>query len=140
MASVPQLVDDLCEVLLPAAKAPSGPRRGSRRKAKRGLKRVAYDALFTGLFQEEGRGLQPGLPRLPVRNRILMLSFDLRVGGLGAEADRLEELVEGLEAAPRQPLAELGAVLELPKDIQDQNTVIKFFEGRGLSVQEVKEA
>uniref|UniRef100_A0AAA9SEI4 Gamma-tubulin complex component 6 n=2 Tax=Bos TaxID=9903 RepID=A0AAA9SEI4_BOVIN len=113
MASVPQLVDDLCEVLLPAAKAPSGPRRGSRRKAKRGLKRVAYDALFTGLFQEEGRGLQPGLPRLPVRNRILMLSFDLRVGGLGAEADRLEELVEGLEAAPRQPLAELGAVLEL---------------------------
>lgn len=113
MASVPQLVDDLCEVLLPAAKAPSGPRRGSRGKAKRGLKRVAYDALFTGLFQEEGRGLQPGLPRLPVRNRILMLSFDLRVGGLGAEADRLEELVEGLEAAPRQPLAELGAVLEL---------------------------
>ncbi|XP_055415392.1 gamma-tubulin complex component 6 [Bubalus kerabau] len=113
MASVPQLVDDLCEVLLPAAKAPSGPRRGSRRKAKRGLKRVAYDALFMGLFQEEGRGLQPGLPRLPVRNRILMLSFDLRVGGLGAEADRLEELVEGLEAAPRQPLAELGAVLEL---------------------------
>ena len=80
MASVPQLVDDLCEVLLPAAKAPSGPRRGSRRKAKRGLKRVAYDALFMGLFQEEGRGLQPGLPRLPVRNRILMLSFDLRVG------------------------------------------------------------
>ncbi|CAI9165718.1 unnamed protein product [Rangifer tarandus platyrhynchus] len=113
MASVPQLVDDLCEVLLPAVKAPSGPRRGSRRKAKRGLKRVAYDALFTGLFQEEGRGLQPGLPRLPVKNRILMLSFDLRVGGLGAEADRLEELVEGLEAAPRQPLAELGAVLEL---------------------------
>lgn len=113
MASVPQLVDDLCEVLLPAAKAPSGPRRGSRRKAKQGLKRVAYDALFTSLFQEEGRGLQPGLPRLPVRNRILMLSFDLRVGGLGAEADRLEELVEGLEAAPRQPLAELGAVLEL---------------------------
>ncbi|KAB0348933.1 hypothetical protein FD754_013790 [Muntiacus muntjak] len=42
-----------------------------------------------------------------------MLSFDLRVGGLGAEADRLEELVEGLEAAPRQPLEELGAVLEL---------------------------
>uniref|UniRef100_A0A8C6E4E4 Gamma-tubulin complex component 6 n=1 Tax=Moschus moschiferus TaxID=68415 RepID=A0A8C6E4E4_MOSMO len=113
MASVPQLVDDLCEVLLPAAKAPSCLRRGSRRKAKRGLKRVAYDALFTGLFREEGRGLQPGLPRLPVRNRILMLSFDLRVGGLGAEADRLEELVEGLEAAPRQPLAELGAVLEL---------------------------
>ncbi|XP_060980255.1 gamma-tubulin complex component 6 isoform X4 [Dama dama] len=113
MASVPQLVDDLCEVLLPAVKAPSGPRRGSRRKAKRGLKRVAYDALFTGLFQEEGRGLQPGLPRLPVKNRILMLSFDLRVGGLGAEADRLEELVEGLEAAPRQPLEELGAVLEL---------------------------
>ena len=31
----------------------------------------------------------------------------------GAFRRRLEELVEGLEAAPRQPLAELGAVLEL---------------------------
>uniref|UniRef100_A0A8C6BUC1 Tubulin gamma complex component 6 n=1 Tax=Monodon monoceros TaxID=40151 RepID=A0A8C6BUC1_MONMO len=113
MASVPQLVDDLCEALLPAAKAHSGQRRGSRKKAKQSLKRVAYNVLFTSLFQDETRKLQPGLPRLPVKNRILMLSFDLRVSGLGAEADRLEELVEELEAAHRRPLAELGSVLDL---------------------------
>ncbi|XP_068417954.1 gamma-tubulin complex component 6 isoform X3 [Eschrichtius robustus] len=113
MASVPQLVDDLCEALLPAAKAHYGQRRGSRKKAKQSLKRVAYNVLFTSLFQDETRKLQPGLPRLPVKNRILMLSFDLRVSGLGAEADRLEELVEELEAAHRRPLAELGSVLDL---------------------------
>uniref|UniRef100_A0A8C3WDR9 Gamma-tubulin complex component 6 n=1 Tax=Catagonus wagneri TaxID=51154 RepID=A0A8C3WDR9_9CETA len=113
MASVPQLLDDLCEALLPAAKAPLGRRRGSRKRAKQSLKKVAYNALFTSLFQDEARRLQPELPRLPVKNRILMLSFDLRVGGLGAEADRLEELVEGLEMAPRGPLAELGSVLDL---------------------------
>ncbi|XP_036721031.1 gamma-tubulin complex component 6 isoform X4 [Balaenoptera musculus] len=113
MASVPQLVDDLCEALLPAAKAHYGQRRGSRKKAKQSLKRVAYNVLFTSLFQDEARKLQPGLPRLPVKNRILMLSFDLRVSGLGAEADRLEELVEELEAAHRRPLAELGSVLDL---------------------------
>ncbi|XP_057598865.1 gamma-tubulin complex component 6 isoform X2 [Hippopotamus amphibius kiboko] len=113
MASVPQLVDELCEALLPAAEAPSGRRRGGRRGAKRSLRRVAYDALFSSLFQEQGRRLQPGPPRLPVRNRLLMLSFDLRVGGLRAEAERLEELLEELEAAPRRPPAELGAVLDL---------------------------
>ncbi|XP_047641861.1 gamma-tubulin complex component 6 isoform X2 [Phacochoerus africanus] len=113
MASVPQLLDDLCEALLPAAKAHLGQRRGSRKRAKQSLKKVAYNALFTNLFQDEARKLQPDLPRLPVKNRILMLSFDLRVGGLGAEADRLEELVEGLETAPRGPLAELGSVLDL---------------------------
>ncbi|XP_061062595.1 gamma-tubulin complex component 6 isoform X2 [Eubalaena glacialis] len=113
MASVPQLVDDLCEALLPAAKAHYGQRRGSRKKAKQSLKRVAYNVLFTSLFQDETRKLQPGFPRLPVKNRILMLSFDLRVSGLGAEADRLEELVEELEAAHRRPLAELGSVLDL---------------------------
>eukprot|EP00070_Physeter_catodon_P039688 XP_028346582.1 gamma-tubulin complex component 6 isoform X4 [Physeter catodon] len=113
MASVPQLVDDLCEALLQAAKAHSGQRRGSRKKAKQSLKRVAYNVLFTSLFQDETRKLQPGLPRYPVKNRILMLSFDLRVSGLGAEADRLEELVEELEAAHRRPLAELGSVLDL---------------------------
>uniref|UniRef100_A0A8D0UK17 Gamma-tubulin complex component 6 n=1 Tax=Sus scrofa TaxID=9823 RepID=A0A8D0UK17_PIG len=113
MASVPQLLDDLCEALLPAAKAHLGQRRGSRKRAKQSLKKVAYNALFTNLFQDEARKLQPDLPRLPVKNRILMLSFDLRVGGLAAEADRLEELVEGLETAPRGPLAELGSVLDL---------------------------
>ncbi|XP_032201714.1 gamma-tubulin complex component 6 isoform X3 [Mustela erminea] len=113
MASVPQLLDDLCEALLPAAKAPLGQRGVSRQRAKQSLKRVAYNALFTGLFQDETRRLQPDLAKLPVKNKVLMLSFDLRVGGLGPEADRLEELVEELLAAPRGPLVEVASVLDL---------------------------
>lgn len=113
MASVPQLLDDLCEALLPAARAQLGPRGLSRRRAKQGLKRAAYNALFAHLFQEEPPRPRPGPPRLPVKNKVLMLSFDLRVGGLGPEADRLEALVEQLQAAPRCPLGEVEAALDL---------------------------
>uniref|UniRef100_A0A8C8ZXU8 Gamma-tubulin complex component 6 n=1 Tax=Prolemur simus TaxID=1328070 RepID=A0A8C8ZXU8_PROSS len=113
MASITQLFDDLCEALLPAAKTHLGQRSVNRKRAKQSLKRVAYNALFTNLFQDEMHQLQPDLSKLPVRNKILMLSFDLRVGGLGPEADRLEELVEELEAAPCCPLVEVGSVLDL---------------------------
>ncbi|XP_054426422.1 gamma-tubulin complex component 6 [Pteronotus mesoamericanus] len=113
MDSITQLLDDLCEALLPAAKAHLGQRGPSRRRAKQSLKRVAYNALFANLFQDEAPKLQPDLSRLPVKNKILMLSFDLRVGGLGPEADRLEELVEKLEAAPGCPLGEVGSALDL---------------------------
>ncbi|CAK6444047.1 unnamed protein product [Pipistrellus nathusii] len=113
MASITQLFDDLCEALLPAARAHLGQRGPSRRRAKQSLKRVAYNALFTHLFQEEPPGRPPDPSRLPVKNKILMLSFDLRVGGLGPEADRLEALVEQLEAAPGCPLAELDSALDL---------------------------
>ncbi|KAL2775425.1 gamma-tubulin complex component 6 [Daubentonia madagascariensis] len=113
MASITQLFDDLCEALLPAAKTHLGQRSVNRKRAKQSLKRVAYNALFTNLFQDETHQLQPDLSKLPVRNKILMLSFDLRVGGLGPEADRLEELVEELEAAPCCPFVEVGSVLDL---------------------------
>lgn len=113
MASVPQLFDDLCEALLPAAKAHLGQHVVSRKRAKQSLKRVAYNALFTNLFQDETHKLQADLSKLPVKNKILMLSFDLRVGGLGPEADRLEELVEEVLAAPCCPLVEVGSVLDL---------------------------
>uniref|UniRef100_A0A8C5V9C0 Gamma-tubulin complex component 6 n=1 Tax=Microcebus murinus TaxID=30608 RepID=A0A8C5V9C0_MICMU len=113
MASITQLFDDLCEALLPAAKTHLGQRNVNRKRAKQSLKRVAYNALFTNLFQDEMHQLQPDLSKLPVRNKILMLSFDLRVGGLGPEADRLEELVEELETAPCCPLVEVGSVLDL---------------------------
>ncbi|XP_003811077.3 gamma-tubulin complex component 6 isoform X2 [Pan paniscus] len=113
MASITQLFDDLCEALLPAAKTHLGQRSVSRKRAKRSLKKVAYNALFTNLFQDETQQLQPNMSKLPARNKILMLSFDLRVGGLGPKADRLEELVEELEAAPCCPLLEVGSVLDL---------------------------
>ncbi|XP_033089372.1 gamma-tubulin complex component 6 isoform X3 [Trachypithecus francoisi] len=113
MASITQLFDDLCEALLPAAKTHLGQRSVNRKRAKRSLKKVAYNALFTNLFQDETQQLQPDMSKLPARNKILMLSFDLRVGGRGPEADRLEELVEELEAAPCCPLLEVGSVLDL---------------------------
>uniref|UniRef100_A0A8C5NUV1 Gamma-tubulin complex component 6 n=1 Tax=Jaculus jaculus TaxID=51337 RepID=A0A8C5NUV1_JACJA len=113
MASITQLFDDLCEALLPAAQVRPGQRSLNRKRAKQGLKRVAYNALFTNLFQEDTHQRQPEPSKLPVKNKVLMLSFDLRVGGLGPEADRLEELVEELEAAPTCPLAEVGTVLDL---------------------------
>ncbi|XP_074083307.1 gamma-tubulin complex component 6 [Macrotis lagotis] len=117
MASIAQLFDDLCEAHLGRVpwKAHPGRRGASLRRAKRGLKRVVYDALLVDLFRDEGRGPPPAGPRLPVKNKILMLSLDLRVGGLGPDADRLEELVEGLEAAPALclPPADVRAVLDL---------------------------
>lgn len=113
MASITQLFDDLCEALLPAAQARPGQRSVNRKRAKRSLKRVAYNALFANLFQEDTHQRQPDSSKLPVKNKVLMLSFDLRVGGLGPEADRLEELVEKLEAAPDCPFVEVASVLDL---------------------------
>ncbi|KAM9673067.1 gamma-tubulin complex component 6 [Trichechus inunguis] len=113
MASITQLFDDLCEAHLPAAKAHLGQHGLDRRKVKQSLKKVAYNMLFTNLFQDETHKLQPDLSKLPVKNKILMLSFNLRVGGLGPEADRLEDLVEELEAARWCPLVEVLSVLDL---------------------------
>uniref|UniRef100_G3UL05 Gamma-tubulin complex component 6 N-terminal domain-containing protein n=1 Tax=Loxodonta africana TaxID=9785 RepID=G3UL05_LOXAF len=113
MASITQLFDDLCEAHLPAAKAHLGQYGLDRRRAKQSLKKVAYNMLFTNLFQDETHKLQPDLPKLPVKNKILLLSFNLRVGGLGPEADRLEDLVEELEGATWCPLVEVLSVLDL---------------------------
>ncbi|KAL6037397.1 hypothetical protein STEG23_003585 [Scotinomys teguina] len=113
MASITQLFDDLCEALLPAAQARPGQRSVNRKRAKLSLKRIAYNTLFANLFQEETHQRQPDSSKLPVKNKVLMLSFDLRVGGLGPEADRLEELVEKLEATPGCPLVEVESVLDL---------------------------
>ncbi|KAJ7397848.1 Gamma-tubulin complex component 6 [Pitangus sulphuratus] len=62
---------------------------------------------------DEARKLQSNISRLPVKNKILMLSFNLRVGGLGAQADRLENLVEELETAECLPFTEVNSVLDL---------------------------
>ncbi|XP_074128103.1 gamma-tubulin complex component 6 isoform X2 [Sminthopsis crassicaudata] len=117
MASITQLFSELCEAHLGHVprKAHRGRHGASLQRAKRGLKRVLYDALFVDLFQDEGHKPPSPGASLPVKNKILMLSFNLRVGGLGPDADRLEELVEGLEAAPALglPLADVRAVLDL---------------------------
>ncbi|XP_069706439.1 gamma-tubulin complex component 6 [Phaenicophaeus curvirostris] len=115
MESITQLFGDLCEVHLAGLpwKVHLGRRKISKRRAKQNLKKVAYNALFINLFQDEARKLQSNVSRLPVKNKILMLSFNLRVGGLGAQADRLENLVEELETAERLPFTEVNSVLDL---------------------------
>ncbi|KAM6425644.1 gamma-tubulin complex component 6 [Rhynochetos jubatus] len=115
MASITQLFNDLCEAHLTGLpwKVHLGRRKISKRRAKQNLKRVAYNALFMNLFQDEARKLQSNVSRLPVKNKILMLSFNLRVGGLGAQADRLENLVEELETAECLPFTEVNSVLDL---------------------------
>uniref|UniRef100_A0A8C3XM53 Gamma-tubulin complex component 6 n=1 Tax=Chelydra serpentina TaxID=8475 RepID=A0A8C3XM53_CHESE len=42
-----------------------------------------------------------------------MLSFNLRVGGMGAQADRLEKLVEELETSDFLPFTEINSILDL---------------------------
>uniref|UniRef100_A0A803YNG7 Gamma-tubulin complex component 6 n=1 Tax=Meleagris gallopavo TaxID=9103 RepID=A0A803YNG7_MELGA len=115
MESITQLFNDLCEAHLTGLpwKVHLGRQKISKRKAKQNLKRVVYNTLFINLFQDEARKLQSNISRLPVKNKILMLSFNLRVGGLGAQADRLESLVEELEAAEGLPFTEVNAVLDL---------------------------
>ncbi|XP_076185525.1 gamma-tubulin complex component 6 isoform X2 [Aptenodytes patagonicus] len=115
MESITQLFNDLCEAHLTVLpwKVHLGRQQISKRRAKQNLKRVAYNALFINLFQDEARKLQSNISRLPVKNKILMLSFNLRVGGLGAEADRLENLVEELETAECLPFTEVNSVLDL---------------------------
>ncbi|NXC93901.1 GCP6 protein, partial [Certhia familiaris] len=115
MESITQLFNDLCEAHLTGLpwKVHLGRQKISKRRAKQNLKRVAYNALFMNLFQDEARKLQSNVSRLPVKNKILMLSFNLRVAGLGAQADRLENLVEELETAECLPFTEVNSVLDL---------------------------
>uniref|UniRef100_A0A8C3U0U0 Gamma-tubulin complex component 6 n=1 Tax=Catharus ustulatus TaxID=91951 RepID=A0A8C3U0U0_CATUS len=115
MESITQLFSDLCEAHLTSLpwKVHLGRQKISKRRAKQNLKRVAYNALFMNLFQDEARKLQSNVSRLPVKNKILMLSFNLRVAGLGAQADRLENLVEELETAECLPFTEVNSVLDL---------------------------
>ncbi|XP_062438952.1 gamma-tubulin complex component 6 isoform X3 [Rhea pennata] len=115
MESITQLFGDLCEAHLAGLswKVHLGRRRICKRRAKQNLKRVAYNALFVNLFQDEARKLQSNVSKLPVKNKILMLSFNLRVGGLSAQADRLESLVEELETADCLPFTEVNSILDL---------------------------
>uniref|UniRef100_A0A8C8RWV7 Gamma-tubulin complex component 6 n=1 Tax=Pelusios castaneus TaxID=367368 RepID=A0A8C8RWV7_9SAUR len=115
MESITQLFGDLCEAHMTGLswKVHLGRQKVSKERAKQNLKRVAYNALFMNLFQEETRKLQSNISRLPVKNKILMLSFNLRVGGMGAQADRLEKLVEELETSECLPFTEVNSILDL---------------------------
>ncbi|XP_037744940.1 gamma-tubulin complex component 6 isoform X1 [Chelonia mydas] len=115
MESITQLFSDLCEAHMTGLswKVHLGRQKISKKRAKQNLKRIAYNALFMNLFQEEARKVQSNISRLPVKNKILMLSFNLRVGGMGAQADRLEKLVEELETSDCLPFMEINSILDL---------------------------
>ncbi|KAM9311725.1 gamma-tubulin complex component 6 [Gastrophryne carolinensis] len=119
MTSITQLFCDLCEAHIKGCQwnAGVGFRRRSKSRTKCYLKRLAYDTLFTHLFQEEARKHQPNAKKLPMKNKMLMLSFNLRVNGMNSQAERLEELLEYTEQFSGDQLTSLCAVLELLVDL-----------------------
>lgn len=117
MESITKLFGDLCEAHV-ADQSKSGQFHLGRRKAgkkcsRKTLKKIAYNALFANLFLDDTRKVQSSIPRLPVKNKILMVSFNLRVAGMGAEADKLELLVDQLERSTCLPFIEITSVLDL---------------------------
>ncbi|KAJ3596152.1 hypothetical protein NHX12_002561 [Muraenolepis orangiensis] len=80
----------------------------SKEGARRALKKRAYAALLSKLFQP-GKGSVCGpAATTPPRNRVLMISFDLRVVGCREEAQRLEELLGALpQGDAADPVLEL---------------------------------
>ncbi len=87
----------------------------SRESARRTLRKRVYGALLAGLFQDGSPKPPPNaLANTPAHNKILMISFNLRVSGCNEEAERLEELLGQLrDGADSSGLSELDSILEL---------------------------
>ncbi|XP_072290946.1 gamma-tubulin complex component 6 [Eucyclogobius newberryi] len=121
-SSITELVGALCDRCLSGV---SWKRRAmggvSRETFHSTLKKVAYEALLSKLFQDAGTKTtsipKPNLPAAanptPPRNKILMICFDLRVAGCREEAERLEELLDTLPEGTASGLKEVDGALEL---------------------------
>lgn len=116
-SSITELLGALCDSSLSGV---SWKRRAlggvSREGFRRALKKCAYGALLSKLFQDGTKGCASGLSATastPPRNRVLMICFDLRVAGCREEAERLEEQLERLPEGASSGLKEVDAVLEL---------------------------
>ncbi|XP_070611488.1 gamma-tubulin complex component 6 [Erythrolamprus reginae] len=115
MESITNLFGDLCEahIVSVSTKIHLNKRKSSKKISRKSLKKIAYNTLFANLFLDETHKVpQSNFSRLPVKNKILMLSFNLRVAGLGLEADRLEQLVEELETSTCLPFTEITSILD----------------------------
>ncbi|XP_013909721.1 PREDICTED: gamma-tubulin complex component 6 [Thamnophis sirtalis] len=115
MESITKLFGDLCEAHLVSVstKVHLNKRKNSKKISRKSLKKVAYNTLFANLFLDETcKVSQSNFSRLPVKNKILMLSFNLRIAGLSLEADRLEQLVEELEKSTCLPFTEITSILD----------------------------
>ncbi|XP_018610363.2 gamma-tubulin complex component 6 isoform X2 [Scleropages formosus] len=86
---------------------------------RRALRRRAYGTLLAKLFQQESpkapcaRSAAATAAATPPRNKVLMISLDLRLSGCQEEAEKLEELLWKLGDGPASGLGELDSVLEL---------------------------
>ncbi|XP_020774803.2 gamma-tubulin complex component 6 isoform X2 [Boleophthalmus pectinirostris] len=118
-SSITELVGALCNCCLSGV---SWKRRAlggiSRENFHKTLKKHAYGALLSKLFQDSIKGSSAPKPNLtanstPSRNKVLMICFDLRVAGCREEAERLEELLGILLEGSASGLKEVDAVLEL---------------------------
>lgn len=116
-SSITELLSALCDCSLSGV---SWKRRAlggvSRESFRRSLKKRAYGALLSKLFQDGTKGSSSGpsaTANTPPRNKVLMISFDLRVAGCREEAERLEEQLEMLPEGASSGLKEVDAVLEL---------------------------
>ncbi|CAJ1056258.1 gamma-tubulin complex component 6 [Xyrichtys novacula] len=116
-SSITELLGVLCDRSLTGV---SWKRRAlggvSRESFRRALKKCAYGALLSKLFQDGTKGSATGLSATattPPRNKVLMICFDLRVAGCREEAERLEEQLERLPEGASSGLREVDAVLEL---------------------------
>lgn len=116
-SSITELLSALCDCSLSGV---SWKRRAlggvSRESFHRALKKRAYGALLSKLFQDGTKGPAPGLSataNTPPRNKVLMICFDLRVAGCREEAERLEEQLGRLPEGEYSDLKEVDAVLDL---------------------------
>ncbi|XP_062317437.1 gamma-tubulin complex component 6 isoform X1 [Osmerus eperlanus] len=117
--SITELLGALCDSSLSGV---SWKRRAlggiSRDAVRRSLRKQAYGALLSKLFLE-GPLKRPSssvsniTSTTPPRNKVLMISFDLRVAGCQDEAERLEDRLDRLAEGPASGLGELNSVLEL---------------------------
>ncbi|XP_028664767.2 gamma-tubulin complex component 6 isoform X2 [Erpetoichthys calabaricus] len=112
---ITRLVSDLCEIHLAGL-----PRTGALRDVwKRRLKQKAYGILLSRIFQDmrtsKTASVGSGVSTTPGKNKVLMLSFNLRVCGREEDAQRLEELLAMLDGPGM--LHETGAVLDLLVDL-----------------------
>uniref|UniRef100_A0A1A7Z1D0 Gamma-tubulin complex component 6 n=1 Tax=Iconisemion striatum TaxID=60296 RepID=A0A1A7Z1D0_9TELE len=116
-SSITDLLSALCDCSLSGV---SWKRRAlggtSKESFHRSLKKRAYGALLSKIFQDGSKGSASrpnATANTPARNKIIMMCFDLRVAGCCEEAEKLEEQLERLPEGASSGLKELEAVLEL---------------------------
>ncbi|GLD58968.1 gamma-tubulin complex component 6 [Lates japonicus] len=116
-SSITELLGALCDCSLSGV---SWKRRAlggvSREGFRRALKKRAYGALLSKLFQDGTKGSASGssaTANTPPRNKVLMICFDLRVAGCREEAERLEEQLGRLPEGASSGLKEIDAIVEL---------------------------